>query len=99
MVGTHIIGRSFAICAIVIALAGFAATASAQTGQIKGKVADAQGKPVEGATVSLSQADNNTKFSLKTNKKGEYMQIGLPPGNYVIVVEKDGLKQTRNLHV
>jgi tetratricopeptide (TPR) repeat protein len=75
-----------------------AATASAQTGAVKGRVVDAQNKPVDGATVSLAQADNNTKFSLKT-KKGDYMQIGLPPGNYVITVEKDGLKQSRNVHI
>ncbi|MEO8077705.1 MAG: tetratricopeptide repeat protein [Acidobacteriota bacterium] len=99
MASTHIIGRSLAICAIVVGLAGLAATASAQTGQVKGKVVDAENKPVEGATVNLSQSDNNTKFSLKTNKKGEYMQIGLPPGNYVIVVEKGALKQSRNVHI
>jgi len=99
MVSTQIIGRPFAIVAIVLGLAGMASTASAQTWQVKGKVTDAQGKPVEGATVSLAQADNNTKFSLKTKKSGEYMQIGLPPGNYVITVEKDGLKQTRNVRI
>jgi tetratricopeptide (TPR) repeat protein len=99
MVSTHIIGRSLAICAFVVGLAGMAATASAQTGQIKGKVVDAQNKPVEGATVSLAQADNNTKFSLKTKKNGEYMQIGLPPGNYIVTVEKDGLKQVRNIRI
>ncbi|MEP6917105.1 MAG: tetratricopeptide repeat protein [Acidobacteriota bacterium] len=99
MASTHIIGRSLAICAIVVGLAGIASTASAQTGQVKGKVVDAENKPVDGATVNLSQADNNTKFSLKTNKKGEYMQIGLPPGNYVIMVEKGALKQSRNVHI
>jgi tetratricopeptide (TPR) repeat protein len=99
MASTHIIGRSLAICAIVVGLAGIAVPASAQTGQVKGKVVDAENKPVEGATVNLSQSDNNSKFSLKTNKKGEYMQIGLPPGNYVILVEKGGLKQSRNVHI
>jgi tetratricopeptide (TPR) repeat protein len=99
MVSTHIIGRSLLVCAIVVGLSGIASTVSAQTGQVKGKVVDAQNKPVEGATVSLAQTDNNTKFSLKTKKNGEYMQIGLPPGNYVITVEKDGLKQVRNVRI
>jgi tetratricopeptide (TPR) repeat protein len=97
MVGTHIIGRSLAICAVLLGLA--AAPAFAQTGQVKGKVVDAQGKPIEGANVTMSMTDNNSKFTLKTRKNGEYMQIGLPPGAYVITVEKDGLKQVRNVRV
>ena len=27
------------------------------------------------------------------------MQIGLPPGNYTVTVEKDGMKQTSNVRV
>ena len=49
----------------------------AQTGQVRGKVVDAENKPVEGAKVTLCRADNNRKFELKTKKNGEYMQIGL----------------------
>jgi tetratricopeptide (TPR) repeat protein len=97
MVGRHIIGRSLAICTVVLGLV--AAPAFAQTGQLKGKVTDAQGKPVEGASVTMSMADNNSKFQLKTKKGGDYLQIGLPPGNYVITVEKGDLKQTRTVRV
>jgi Flp pilus assembly protein TadD len=96
MAGKRIIGRSFTICAVVLGLA--AAPALAQTGGMKGKVVDAENKPVDGATVTLVQQDTNSKFNLKT-KKGEFLQIGLPPGNYVVTVEKDGLKATTNLRV
>jgi Flp pilus assembly protein TadD len=96
MAGKRIIGRSFTICAIVLGLA--AAPALAQTGGMKGKVVDAQGKPVDGATVTLVQQDTNSKFNLKS-KKGEFLQIGLPPGSYVVTVEKDGLKATANVRV
>ncbi len=97
MVGTHIVSRTLAICAIVLGVA--AVPASAQTGQLKGKVVDAENKPVEGAKVTLRQADNNSKFDLKTNKKGEYMQIGLPPGDYTITAEKEGLSATQKKHI
>jgi Tfp pilus assembly protein PilF len=96
MAGKRIIGRSFTICAIVLGLA--AAPALAQTGGMKGKVVDAEGKPVDGATVTLLQQDTNSKFNLKS-KKGEFLQIGLPPGSYVVTVEKDGLKATANVRV
>ena len=95
MVGTHIVGRMLAICAMVLACATVAVPAAAQTGMIKGKVIDAQNKPVEGAKVTLQQVDTNSKFQLTTKKNGEYMQIGVPPGNYKVTVEKDGLSSTK----
>ncbi len=96
MTGKRIIGRSLTICAIVLGFA--AAPASAQTGGLKGKVVDAQNKPVDGATVTLVQTDTNAKFTVKS-KKGEFMQIGLPPGSYTVTAEKDGLKQVNNVRV
>ena len=99
MVGTHIVSRTLAICAMVVGLAVIAVPASAQTGMIKGKVVDAEKKPVEGAKVTLQQVDTNSKFELKTKKNGEYMQIGVPPGNYKVTVEKDGLSSSKTAHI
>ena len=98
MVGTHIVSRTLAICTLVLGLA-VASPALAQTGQIRGKVVDADNKPVEGAKVTLQAVDTNSKFELKTKKNGEYMQIGIPPGNYKITAEKDGLTATKNSHI
>jgi tetratricopeptide (TPR) repeat protein len=95
MVGTRLVSRILALCALVLGLAIVTTPAFAQTGQVKGKVVDAENKPVEGAKVTVQQLDTNSKFDLKTNKKGEYMQIGVPPGNYKITAEKDGLTATR----
>ncbi len=95
MVGTHIISRSLVICAIVLGLAALTVPAAAQTGQVRGKVTDAEGKPVDGAKVTIQQLDNNTKFEVKSKKNGEYMQIGLPPGQYKISAEKDGLSASK----
>jgi tetratricopeptide (TPR) repeat protein len=72
---------------------------SAQTGMIKGKVVDAEKKPVDGAKVTVQQVDTNSKFELKTKKNGEYMQIGVPPGNYKVTVEKDGLSATKTTRI
>ena len=33
------------------------------------------------------------KFKVSTNKKGEYIQIGLPPGQYQITATKDNLSR------
>ena len=99
MVGTHIVSRTVAIGVIVLGLAAIAAPASAQTGQIRGKVVDAENKPVEGAKVIVQQLDTNSKFELTTKKNGEYMQIGVPPGNYKITAEKGGLTATKNSRI
>ena len=95
MVGTRLVNRILVSCALVFGLAIVTAPAFAQTGQVKGKVVDAENKPVDGAKVTVQQTDTNSKFDLKTNKKGEYMQIGVPPGMYKITVEKDGLTTSK----
>jgi tetratricopeptide (TPR) repeat protein len=64
--------------------------ASAQTGGIRGKVNDASGKPVEGASVLIESKGVARKLTVKTNKKGEFIQIGLYPGEYKITAEKEG---------
>src|SRR5579872_7451323 len=76
-------------CAGLVALA-LAAPASAQsTGMIRGVVKDATGKPVEGAKVTIDADANNRHFETKTDKKGEFVQIGLGPGSYKVAAEKD----------
>jgi tetratricopeptide (TPR) repeat protein len=77
----------------------FAAAASAQTGVVRGKVVDAQGAPVEGAKVTISAKSVKNVRELKTNKKGEYVQVGLFPGDYTITVEKEKLKSTQDTKV
>jgi tetratricopeptide (TPR) repeat protein len=95
MMGARMWCRSLAICAFVVGLVAIAAPGYAQTGQVKGKVADASGKPVEGAVVTIEGADSGgRKFVVKTNKKGEFIQIGLQPGPYKITAAKDNMTQS-----
>ena len=87
----------------VMALAlvvGLAVTAAAQSGQLRGKVTDADGKPVQGAQILIEFADGvNRKFEVKTDRRGEFIQIGLQPGNYKVTATVDKLgsftQQTR----
>ena len=90
-------GRLFglAACAAAFALA-LAAPAQAQsTGMVRGVVKDGQGQPIDGATVKIDMSSGTARhFETKSNKKGEFVQIGLPPGDYKVVAEKD--KMTSN---
>ena len=76
-------------CASLLVLA-MALPASAQsTGMVRGVVKDASGKTVEGAKINIDAEANNRHFDTKSDKKGEFVQIGLPPGAYKITAEKD----------
>jgi Tfp pilus assembly protein PilF len=93
--------RTLQSSALAVALlVGLAASATAQSGQIKGKVVDAEGKPVQGAQILIEFAEGvNRKFEVKTDRRGEFIQIGLQPGAYKVTatVEKLGSfsQQTR----
>lgn len=94
------IRRTVAISVLALGLIVAAAPARAQSGSIKGKVTDAQGNPVDGATISLESADKGGKpIVTKTNKRGEYMQVGLSPGHYKVTAAKDALTVTKETDV
>jgi tetratricopeptide (TPR) repeat protein len=66
--------------------------ALAQTGMVKGKVVDGEGKPVQGATVTIEFLDGITrKNESKTDRRGEFIQIGLPSGNYKVTATHEKL--------
>ncbi|MBI2678328.1 MAG: carboxypeptidase regulatory-like domain-containing protein [Candidatus Koribacter versatilis] len=69
---------------LITALLALVALSVAQTptGTVRGKVNDEQGKPIAGATVSFKNAENGRKYDLKTNAKGEYIQVGMQLGEY-----------------
>src|SRR5262245_55665355 len=78
--------------AAMFALALALPAGAQSTGMVKGVVTDAQGQPVEGAKVTIELTEGVTrKFETKSNKKGEFVQIGLPSGSYSVSAEKDKL--------
>jgi Tfp pilus assembly protein PilF len=84
-----------AALATLFALA-LAPAAFAQSGIVRGRVVDGDGQPIAGAAVAIEYTDGVTrKFEVKTDRRGEFIQIGLPPGNYRITVtaEKIGTQQ------
>jgi tetratricopeptide (TPR) repeat protein len=94
------IRRSVMACAVVLGLTLAAVPAGAQTGQAKGKVVDAKNQPVEGATITIEATDGmGRKFVVKSNRRGEFVQIGLQPGQYKLTAEKDGLSESHNMRI
>src|SRR5690606_17901674 len=84
---THLL-RGVLACAVLLTFA--VAPALAQS-IVRGKVLDAQGKPVEGATITFEAENVNRKAQTKTNEDGEFLQVGLSSGPYKITATKEGL--------
>ena len=76
-------------CAVVLTLALGSPALAQSTGMVRGIVKDAAGKPVEGAKISIDAEASNRHFDTKSDKKGEFLQIGLAPGAYKVSAEKD----------
>jgi Tfp pilus assembly protein PilF len=60
-------------------------------GGIKGKVVDKDNKPLIGVKLTITNIEYTTdRREIKTNKKGEFIQIGLEPGFYQVRIEMEG---------
>lgn len=77
------------LCALVMGLCAAPAFGQA-TGSVKGVCKDVEGKPIADAAVDWVSAETGRKYSLKTNKKGEYFSLGISPGKYKVTLSKDG---------
>ena len=79
---------------VVIALLGaLSLAASAQnSARVVGVVTDSSGQPVEDATVVVDfQGGLSRQFEGTTNDEGEFMQMGLMLGPYVVTITKEGI--------
>lgn len=82
--------------ALVAALALVATGAAAQTtGAVRGKVVDDKGQALEGAKVEIEFQGGVTRvLKVTAGKKGEFTQVGIPPGQYKVTITKDGYQGT-----
>jgi outer membrane receptor protein involved in Fe transport len=94
--------RIRAALALVVLTVAVAAPATAQnpTGTISGRITDAGGLSVPGATVSVESPNLQGVRTTTTSANGDYILPLLPPGRYTITVELTGFatsKQTRDV--
>jgi len=77
--------RLTTILAAIAAVVMLAPTALAQSTLIKGKVVDAEGKPIQGAAVLIElKSGAPRKYSTKTNRQGEFVQLLTESGEYLV---------------
>ena len=86
-----------AACSFVLAAVPAFAQSQATTAEINGRVTDAQGGVLPGATVTVTSSDTGYTRSVVTNAEGLYSIPLLPPGNYELVAELTALPHSRSL--
>jgi hypothetical protein len=74
-------------------LGGLPALAQMNTAEIAGRVLDALGGGIPGATITAEQAQTGQKFSTSSNDSGQYLLALLPIGVYSIKVSARSFKQ------
>jgi tetratricopeptide (TPR) repeat protein len=83
--------RKLVMTVVTILLAAlWVPAAVAQMGQVRGIVKDPDGNPAPNLQVQLLGVENGRKYNLKTNKKGEFISIGVSLGVYNVKVLQDG---------
>jgi Tfp pilus assembly protein PilF len=85
------------VLALVVVLAAAAPVAAQSI--VRGKVVNAQGQPVEGATVVIEAIGAARRVEGKTDRQGNFTQVGLPFGQYTITITKDTLKVSQTIMV
>jgi len=64
--------------------------AAQTTGRIQGKVLDSAGKPVPKVSMVLKRVDINSTKEIKISAKGDYLQVGLDPKEFDLIVSAEG---------
>lgn len=82
------IHRTGALILFLIPLFLAAPLAMAQSGQLSGQVFDLQGKPYAGVVVTITSKDTGTTYTVKTDKDGKFLQLGMQFGNYTVNFKK-----------
>ncbi|HEV2616760.1 MAG TPA: tetratricopeptide repeat protein [Candidatus Acidoferrales bacterium] len=71
-----------------------APAAMAQTTRLSGKVLDLQGNPYPDVVITITNKDTGQSFVTKTDKDGNFLQVGLHSGTYSVNFKKDNINYT-----
>jgi Flp pilus assembly protein TadD len=62
----------------------------AQQSVVGGMVVDRDENPLKNVKIVFTDKDRGTKFTMKSDKNGKFMKVGIPPALYVISVDVEG---------
>ncbi len=82
--------RTACYALILAVIAASTLPASAQLAPLYGKITGDDGKPLAGATIAMVNNDSGRQYSMKTDKKGEFVAVNVPAGMYHVTISQDG---------
>lgn len=78
----------------ILILSGLIPSLEAQIGNIRGKVTDQEGTPLENVLIKIEGIEVSRKYEVKTDAKGEYFHGGVSrQGTYRVIAEKEGFQR------
>src|SRR5215813_6703277 len=84
--------KQVSLLALSWALLSSCAWAQTQLATVFGTVTDASGAAITGAQVTLLNQSTGLKRDAPTDTMGQFHIAGLPTGNYIVRVEKEGFQ-------
>ena len=83
------IAAAILLAAITVFVAGFGVSAQSFS-TVSGTLVDQFTRGLAGATVTLANPQQQSKYEIKSDADGRYEFVGVPPGSYVLTVEQIG---------
>lgn len=62
----------------------------AQQTVVEGIIVDREENPLKNVKITFTDRDRGIRFTLKSNKQGKFMKVGIPPSLYVVTVQLEG---------
>jgi hypothetical protein len=84
--------RKFAGLCLVACLSASSAFSQSTFGSILGTVKDASGAVLPGATVTITNTDENTSHPVTSNSKGDYELLNVLPAHYAVSISAKGFE-------
>src|ERR1700727_982652 len=81
------------VCTLVLAASVSRLSAQVATGRITGRVTDATGAVIAGATVSVTSDTTSVAQTVRTSASGDYVFEAVNPGSYTLKAEASGFQQ------
>src|ERR1700730_6718549 len=78
------------LAVVTVRVAGFGVSAQSPFATVSGSIVDQKGLPVAGGTLTLSNAQSQSKYEIKSDVNGHFEFVGLPAGNYTLLYEFPG---------
>ena len=83
---------NYAILLAILLLPGGGVFAQSTGASLVGAVHDTTGQAISSATVIATNTATNARTTQRSNEKGEYTLLGLPPGTYSLHIEAAGFR-------